>query len=117
MPRWVLAENNRRLLFLSNYGGSWESYLGAFVDKASRGLTGIWSNTVLCPKTRCLLWGGATDEERFKALARAQQMPTDVWYTAYKNLTVKNIINNKEIRRGLSGNMTNEQTLEWLSRL
>lgn len=115
--RWVFAENNRRLLFFSNYGGSWESYLGDFIDKASVGLTGVWSNTVLFPRTRRLISGGATDEERFKSWARAQQTPTDVWYTAYKTLTVKNIINNKEIRKGLSGNLTDDQTLEWLRRL
>ncbi len=115
--RWVFAENNRRLLFFSNYGGSWESYLGDFIDKASVGLTGVWSNTVLFPRTRRLISGGATDEERFKSWARAQQTPTDVWYTAYKTLTVKNIINNKEIRKGLSGSLTKDQTLEWLRRL
>ena len=115
--RWVFAENNRRLLFFSNYGGSWESYLGDFIDKASVGLTGVWSNTVLFPRTRWLISDGATDEERFKSWARAQQTPTDVWYTAYKTLTVKNIINNKEIRKGLSGNLTDDQTLEWLRRL
>ena len=115
--RWVFTENNRGLLFFSNYGSSWESYLGDFIDKAAVGLTGVWSNSVLYPRTRWLIFGGATDEERFKALARAQQMPTDVWYTAYKNLTVKNIINNKEIRKGLSGNLTDERTLEWLRRL
>ena len=105
------------MLFFSNYDSSWESYLGDFIDKASVGLTGVWSNTVLFPRTRWLFLDGATDEERFKAWARAQQTPTDVWYTAYKNLTVKNIINNKEIRKGLSGNLTDDQTLEWLRRL
>ena len=72
---------------------------------------------MLYPRTRFLALDGATDEERFKAWARAQQTPTDVWYTAYKTLTVKNIINNKEIRKGLSGDLTKEQTLEWLRRL
>ena len=33
------------LLFLSNYGGSWESYLEDFITKAHTGLTGVWSNT------------------------------------------------------------------------
>ena len=115
--RWVFVDNNRALLFFSNYGGSWESYLGDFVDKASNGLTGIWSNTVLHPRARWLILDGATDEERFKVTARAGQMITDVWYTAYKTLTVKNIINNKEIRKGLSGDLTDEQAREWLRRL
>ena len=115
--RWVFALENKGLLFFSNYGSSWESYLGDFVDKAHAGLTGIWSNTVLFPLTSWLVFGGATDEERFKVVARAQQMKTDVWYTAYKTLTVKNILNNKEIRKGLSGDLKKEETLEWLRRL
>ena len=115
--RWVFALKNKGLLFFSNYSGSWESYLGDFVDKAHTGLTGIWSNTVLFPRTRFLVLGGATDEERFKVAARAQQMKTDVWYTAYKTLTVKNILNNKEIRKGLSSDLKKEKTLEWLRRL
>lgn len=115
--RWVFALKNKGLMFFSNYSGSWESYLGDFVDKAHAGLTGIWSNTVLFPRTCCLIKDGATDEERFKVGARAQQMKTDVWYTAYKTLTVKNILNNKEIRKGLSGDLKKEETLEWLRRL
>jgi hypothetical protein len=115
--RWVFVDDDRSLLFLSNYGGSWESYLGDFIDKASTGLTGVWTNTVLFPKTRLLLFEGATDEQRFKVWARWQQIPTNLWYSAYPTLTIKNIINNKEIRKGLSGTMTNEETRQWLRRL
>ena len=82
--RWVVVDGGKALLFMSNYGSSWESYLGDFVDKASVGLTAIWSNSVLYPRTKWLYQEGATDEERFKCWARAQQIPTDVWYTAYK---------------------------------
>lgn len=116
--RWVVIDDGKALLFMSNYGSSWESYLGDFVDKAAVGLTAIWSNTVLYPRTKWLYQEGATDEERFKCWARAQQMPTDVWYTAYKTLTVKNIIMNKEIRKGLAAsNLSKEQTLKWLKLL
>ncbi len=113
--RWVIVDEGRALMFMSNYGSSWESYLGDFIDKASKGLTGVWSNTVLYPRTRWLLWGGSKDEERFKCWARAQQVTTDVWYTAYSNLTVKNIIQNKQIREGLAaGRMSKQEATEWL---
>lgn len=116
--RWVVVDGGKALMFMSNYGGSWESYLGDFVDKASIGLTAIWSNSVLYPRTKWLVLEGATDEERFKCWARAQQIPTDVWYTAYKTITVKNIIMNKEIRKGLAAsNLSKEQALEWLKLL
>src|SRR5690606_10575116 len=60
--RWIIIDKGKRLLFFSNFDGSWENYLGDFVDKAAVGLTGVWSNTVEFPKTRFLLFKGARDE-------------------------------------------------------
>jgi hypothetical protein len=95
--RWV-ALPDRRLLFFSNYDGSWEAYLGEFVDKASMGLTMIWSNTIWYPKTRLLLFKGAKDEEAFKCWTRANQVPTQVWYSAYPTLSVGDVLKNAKIR-------------------
>jgi hypothetical protein len=95
--RWV-ALPDRRLLFFSNYDGSWEAYLGEFVDKASLGLTMIWTNTIWYPKTRLLLFRGAKDEESFKAWTRANQVPTQVWYSAYPFLSVGDVLLNAKIR-------------------
>ena len=44
--RWVLIDNNKHMLFFSNFDGSWQQYLGDFIDKSGWGLTGIFSNTV-----------------------------------------------------------------------
>jgi hypothetical protein len=98
---WTMIDQGRRLLFLSNYGGSWGSYLDDFIDKASPGLTGIWTNTVGFPKTRFLLWEGSRDGARFKNFARSQQSPTAVFYSAYDDLTVANINNNSSLREGI----------------
>ena len=115
--RWVIFDKGRSLIFLSNYGGSWEGYLGDFIDKASEGLTAIWSNTALYPRTSFLIKQGAKDEQRFKVWAREQQIFTDVWYSAYKTLSVSNIMNNSEIRNGLSREMGAEEVRAWLRRL
>ena len=56
-----MIDNGRRLLFLSNFDGSWENYLDDFIDKASIGLTGVWSNTLKFPRTYFLVLGGASD--------------------------------------------------------
>lgn len=95
--RWVVLPD-ARLLFFSNYDGSWEAYLGDFIDKASMGLTMIWTNTVWYPKTRLLLFQGAKDEEAFKAWTRACQVPTQVWYSAYPTLSVGDVLKNAKIR-------------------
>jgi hypothetical protein len=115
--RWVIVDGGRRLVFFSNFDGSWENYLGDFVDKAADGLTAVWSNCVGFPRTRGLWGRGATDEQRFKAYSRASQIPTQVWYSAYKWLSVPNINNNTRIRLGLYGGMSRAEAEAWLRRL
>jgi hypothetical protein len=115
--RWVIIDQGRRLLFFSNYDGSWESYLGDFIDKASVGLTPIWSNTVLFPKTRFLLFKGSRNEQLFKSWTRDHQIITNVWYSPYRNLTVSNINNNSKIRDGFSEELQGAALETWLRRL
>jgi hypothetical protein len=115
--RWIIVDD-RFLLFFSNYDGSWENYLGDFIDLAAIGLTGIWSNTRLFPRTRWLLKDGARDEERFKAWTRAHQVPSQVWYSAYPTLSVKNTLANGLIADGLVNPPADEAALEgWLELL
>jgi hypothetical protein len=113
---WALIDDGRRLLFLTNYDGSWENYLDDFIDKASIGLTGIWSNTVNFPRTRFLVLGGAQDERRFKTISRRNQVYSNVWYSAYDQLTVQAIDNNSTIREQMFGHLDDETTRRWLWR-
>jgi len=112
--RWVMIDNSRRLLFFSNFDGSWENYLGDFIDKAAVGLTAVWSNTKDFPKTEFLLFKGARDEERFKEWARNQQVPTQVWYSAHPNETVRNILDNVTLRNQVEPTLNAAQTESWL---
>ncbi len=113
---WALIDDGRRLLFLTNYDGSWENYLDDFIDKASIGLTGIWSNTVNFPRTRFLVFGGAQDERRFKTISRRNQVYSNVWYSAYDGLTVQAIDNNSAIREGMFRPLDDDATRRWLWR-
>ena len=113
---WALIDEGRRLLFLTNYDGSWENYLDDFIDKAALGLTGIWSNTLNFPRTHFLVLGGARDEKRFKAIARKTQAYTNVWYSAYPDLTVRGIDNNSAIRENLYRSLGEADMKEWLRR-
>lgn len=113
--RWVTVPGTRDLLFFSNFGGSWESYLEDFITKAHDGLTAVWSNTVGFPRTRNLFSDGATDGERFKRYARASMVHTPFWYSAYPDLTTSNIRSNQLIRRGISAAMTEADAVEWLA--
>ena len=98
---WSLVGNGARMLFLSNYDGSWESYLNDFIDKAAPGLTLAWSNCVGFPRTRWLMQGGAADGLRFKAWARHSQRESLFWYSAYPKLTVNQIERNACLAAGL----------------
>ena len=131
--RWVLIDKNKHVLFFSNFDGSWQQYLGDFIDKSGWGLTGIFSNTVNFPKTNFLgltgidpnvnfkkssflFPGGAYDEEHFLAWSRSTQIPTQVWYSAYHHLSIKNINNNTAIRNELRKNLSEEQAQLFLKR-
>ena len=113
--RWVLLPKTGKLLFFSNYGGSWESYLEDFITKAANGLTGAWSNTIGFPKSRNLFQGGATDGDRFKRWARRQQQPTRFWYSAYPHLNTARVRSNAAIRQGLATASTSDEAAAWLA--
>jgi Dyp-type peroxidase family len=112
--RWVLLPKTDRLVFFSNYDGSWESYLEDFITKAHEGLTGVWSNTIGFPKTEALFWKGAADGDRFKRWARMQQAPTLFWYSAYPDLDTRRIRKNSAIRQGLARAESESDAQEWL---
>jgi membrane protein implicated in regulation of membrane protease activity len=98
---WTLVGNSGRLLFLSNFDGSWQSYLDDFVDKAAHGLTLAWGNCIGFPRTKNLILEGAAHGTQFKAWARQSQTQSILWYSAYKTLTVNQIIRNAAIVDGL----------------
>lgn len=112
--RWIQLDGGRRLLFVSDFDGSWESYLGEFIDRAAAGLTAVWSNTLGFPLTEWLITRGARDEQSFKQWTREHQITTNVWYSAYKRLSVQNINNNSRIRAGLAGELSPAATEAWL---
>ena len=100
--RWVLIDDGRRLLFLDNYGGAWDSYLNEFIDMtAVKGLNAIWTNTFVegasrralqLPRNAGSISGrGAQAEQPFKAYVRESQIETIAWYSGYPTLSVVNI--------------------------
>ncbi len=114
---WSLIDGGRHLVFVSNYDGSWESYLGDFIDKAAKGLTAVWSNTEKFPRTTLLAFKGATDGPRFRQWARASQCRTDAWYDAYPSASMSIIDTNSTIRENLFAKLDAAQTVAWLRSL
>jgi hypothetical protein len=115
--RWVFLDDKQRLIFISNYDGSLESYMDDFIDKVAWGLNAAFSNGVGYPRTRWLVLDGAKDERAFKNYLRNHQIVTQVWYSAYGDLTAVNIANNAAIRRGLRGEMSPTEAERWATLL
>lgn len=96
--RWVILDDGKRLLFTSNYDGLWERYIDDFIDKAAVGMTWIWRNCEGFPPTN--FWGtkgGARDVKAFKQYILDHQIIAQVFYRAYPDLTVDNLLNDNEI--------------------
>ncbi len=114
--RWVLVDNQRRLLFVADYDGRWAAYLGDFIDCASFVITAIWSNTKDFPTSKWLLLQGARQANEFKQWTRDHNLKSLVWYSAYPDSTVRSLRKDIAIRDGLaSGHPTT--TAEDLLRL
>ncbi len=104
--RWILMDDDKRLLFFSNYDGSWASYLGDFVDKANYGLTSVWSNTESFPPAKFLFWGGAQHIEEFKQWSRQHNVLAPVWYSAYPDETLWNLQKDIQIRDNINSSLS-----------
>lgn len=114
--RWSLFNRGRNVMFLSNYDGAWEMYLSEFIDRSAMAMNLTFGTTANYPRTKNLLWEGAFDEQAFKTVVRNNQYPCPMWWSAYPYTTVKNILNNNMIRKGLDGS-SEESAEQWIARI
>lgn len=116
--RWVLLEDDTRVMFASNYDGSAESYRDDFINKTAFGLNLIFSNGIGYPRTRWLIKDGAEDEDKFKRFWKRRQLMTDVWYKAYPGLTAFDLAENSRFRAGFERKPRGDRALhDWLNLL
>lgn len=115
---WALVSNGSRLMFFSNFDGSWESYLDDFIEKAHAGLTLAWSSGIGFPATRYLVLDGASQGRKFKAWARHSMAESLFWFSAYEDLTVNEIERHSRVADGLSRpTLTPEEAATWTRQL
>jgi hypothetical protein len=94
--RWLLIDDGRRLLMLSDYDGSWESYIDEFGEMILSGLDAIWETSRGYPPD------GARDLPALKRFLRSHQVPSEVFYSAYPEETVLNILDDLTFARASS---------------
>lgn len=112
--KWFRLPGSEKLIFQSNYDGSWESYLEDFVTRAHPGQTAAWSNGEGFPRSESLVGEGAKDGERFKRWVRRQQIPTAFWYSRFPTLTAHEMRANALVHSGLVRAHTDTAARSWL---
>lgn len=115
--RWAMMDNNRRMIFFSNYDGSWASYLGDFVDKAKYGLTAIWGNTDRFPPSKWLIFGGAALILPFEEWSHEHNVYAPFFYRAYPSASVANLLNDLYIRDNVGRILNESEAAEFLKAL
>ncbi len=81
--RWVILDEGARLLFTSNFDGTWEKYLRDFSEKIPEGLDAIWGH--------CVGWPGAQPFAPFRKWVDRHQVPANLFYAAYPESTVREV--------------------------
>jgi hypothetical protein len=116
--RWIFVDDKKRMYFASEYDGSHEAYMDDFVNKVAFGLNLSFTHAIGFPKTRWLLWGGASRERDWKNFLRRHELPTPVWYKAYPGLTCQDLARNERLRKGLESGRDDDRSIRrWLAEI
>ena len=95
--KWLVIDNGRRLMMVSDYDGSWESYIDEFAEMILSGLDAIWETSYGYPPD------GARDLPAFKRFLRSHQVPAEIFFSAYPEQTVLNIGNDRAFVHASAG--------------
>jgi hypothetical protein len=83
--RWVLIDNDTRLLFASHYDGTWDAYMEAFSTHTADALDAVLGHCVGYPK------GGARNVEAFKRYMHEIEIKELLVFSSYPDASVKDI--------------------------
>ena len=115
--RWVKPAGSDAYLFISNYDGSWTSYLEDFSALASSGVNLAWGNSRGFPTGSLMINAGCNDSDSFKRFAKRSMRPTHFWYSGYPTLTLENTRRNALIHDGLLRAANATEAQDWLDLL
>ena len=117
--RWVLIDGGKRFVFFSNFDGSFDEYLGDFVDHSGWGLNAIYGASIGYPRTFMIFGGGAYKILEFMGWGRYTQVHSQLWYSAYPWLGLQQIVANSELRTELfnSGTLNDKQIHDLLRKI
>jgi hypothetical protein len=108
---WAVIDDSKRLIFVSTFDGSWQNYMQDFINKLVWGLDALYANTYGYPGA------GMRNIPAFTEYIIGHQFPAQVFYSAYPNETVRNLITDQEIVRALARRPAPEAAARWLELL
>ncbi|MCW2240557.1 hypothetical protein [Azospirillum canadense] len=91
MVRWVIFDNDTRLLFATNFDGDVEDYMRDFALKAPEGIDAIWGN--------CEGYPGAKNYEKLRDYILGCAIDTTGYFVAYPDATVQEILKALNLQR------------------
>lgn len=117
--RWVIIDGGKRFLFFSNFDGSFDEYLGDFVDNNGWGLNAIYGASKGYPKTFFVFGQGSYKILEFMGWGRKTQIPTQTWYSAYPYYGLQQVVSKTQLRVELfnSKPLNEKQAKEMLRRI
>jgi hypothetical protein len=89
-------------MMVSDYDGSWESYIDEFAEMILSGLDAIWETAYGYPPD------GARDVPAFKRFLRNHQVPAEVFFSAYPEETILNMTNDLNFARACADGIGGE---------
>jgi hypothetical protein len=98
----VLLDEGRRVLLLTGYDGSALEYLGNFTDIAGMYINAAYGSVENYPACKWLLGSGASSLNGFLEFSRQHMQYTPVFYSAYPQATVLNLMKDLDIRDHLA---------------
>jgi hypothetical protein len=109
--RWLVIDEGRRLMMLSDYDGSWEAYIDEFAEMILSGLDAIWGTALGYPAA------GARDLQAFKRFLRCHQVPAAAFYSGYPESTVLTIKRDLPLEELVSQGLRTRSTDGWKAHL
>jgi hypothetical protein len=113
--RWAIVDRDpkgdARLLFISNYDGSFESYMRELVEAVGPGMEQVWS------KCEGYSPGAAWDVARFTEFIRRYSVEYQVFYVALAGASVQTIVKSARLREMVDELLDRPDAEPWVRQL
>lgn len=106
--RWLMIDEGRRMLFMSEYDGSALAYIADFVNRLPNELDGLWGESYGWRR------GATLDPEAFLDGILCHNTPSIYHYSAYPLTTVVSIGQARDLYHAYHENINAETAKRWL---